>query len=158
MRSMLSAATAFNNDISKWDVSRVTAMDHMFRDAASFKRKLCGAAWVYSTASKDGMFEGSPGSISRRVCEPSTLATRQYISRRSLPMERELIVRAPITTSTNKLSCPKCGTFQKSGKVSCCAPRGAWFKNCGGVGNRNVDHRWSEGVEACKRKSKANSM
>merc|ERR1712032_1389933 len=46
--------------------------------------------------------------------------------------------------------CPKCGTFKKSGKVSCCAPGGAWFKNCGGVGNRNVGYRWLDGVEACK--------
>merc|ERR1711934_458561 len=43
-----------------------------------------------------------------------------------------------------------CGTFLKSGRVSCCAPDGAWYKHCGGVGNRNADHMWSEGVEVCK--------
>merc|ERR1719201_3088543 len=47
------------------------------------------------------------------------------------------------------MTCPKCGTFKKSGRVSCCAPGGAWFKNCGGAGNKNVGHRWSEGTEAC---------
>jgi hypothetical protein len=30
----------------------------------------------------------------------------------------------------------------------------AWFKSCGGVSNKNVDRRWSEGVKACKRKFK----
>merc|ERR1712203_897227 len=45
---------------------------------------------------------------------------------------------------------PKCGTFAKSGRVSCCAPGGAWFKKCGEVGNKNVDHRWFEGTEACE--------
>ena len=48
------------------------------------------------------------------------------------------------------VTCPKCGTFKKSGSFSCCAPGGAWYKNCGGTGNRNVEHRWSEGREACK--------
>ena len=60
--------------------------------------------------------------------------------------------------STNEMVCAKCSTFGKSGRVSCCAPGGAWFKNCGGDGNRNADHRWSEGVEACKCKSKAEVM
>ena len=48
--------------------------------------------------------------------------------------------------------CAKCGRFGKSGRVSCCATGGAWYKNCGGAANKNVDHRWFEGVEACKRK------
>ena len=46
--------------------------------------------------------------------------------------------------------CSKCGIFKKSGISSCCAPGGAWFKNCGGAGNNNVDHRWSEGKQTCK--------
>merc|ERR1719201_1171673 len=48
------------------------------------------------------------------------------------------------------MTCPKCGMFEKSGKASCCAPGGAWHTNCGGAGKTNVDHRWSDGVEACK--------
>ena len=82
--------------------------------------------------------------------------------------ERELVVRALITTavntvkltiaSSNDITCPKCGTFEKSGRVSCCAPGGGWYKNCGGASNRNADHRWLEGIEACKRKCQANSM
>ena len=51
--------------------------------------------------------------------------------------------------SSNKW-CPKCGTTNKSGKVSCCARGGSWFKNCGDEGNTKFDHTWAEGVQACK--------
>ena len=50
------------------------------------------------------------------------------------------------------LVCPKCGTTKKSGKLSCCARDGAWFKNCGDAGDKKFDHTWVEGIEACKRK------
>ena len=67
---------------------------------------------------------------------------------------RSEIADTPLTTSLTKpgvaLACPKCGTFKKSGRVTCCAPGGAWYKNCGGAGNKDVDHSWLEGVEACK--------
>ena len=161
---MFSYAAAFNRDISKWDVSSVTNMDRMFRDAASFKQNLCGATWVRSKASKVDMFAGSSGSISRTVCTSVSTpvtneAPHQYSSRRPI-IERELIVRTPISASSitstidGTIMCPRCGTFRKSGRVSCCAPGGAWFKNCGGLRNKNIDHRWSEGVKACKRKFK----
>ena len=59
--------------------------------------------------------------------------------------------------STTRLSaipssnvCPKCGYIKKSGKLSCCAHGGAWFKNCGDVGDRKVNHTWIEGVKSCK--------
>ena len=161
MNAMFATSTSFNSDISKWDVSKVTNMNYMFADAASFKQKLCGTAWVQSKASKNGMFEGSSGSIPRRACAVRAPTLQRIVTRRPLP-NRELIVRTPITIITsvtaNMMTCPRCGTFKKSGRVSCCAPGGAWFKNCGGVGNRNVDHRWFEGTEACKRKSEAYSM
>ena len=54
--------------------------------------------------------------------------------------------------------CPKCGTFSKSGRVSCCAPGGAWYKKCGGVGDSNVGHSWLEGTKACKRKCETGTM
>ena len=167
---MFNTATAFNGDISKWDVSSVTKMDLMFQHATSFKHKLCEVAWVHSRASKRSMFESSSGSISQTVCTSApttdtTVATRKYASRRPLPA-RELIVPTPFGTSTLVITstttyrgaCPRCGTFEKSGRVSCCAPGGAWFKNCGAVGNRNVDHRWFEGVDTCKRESQAKNM
>ena len=111
------------------------------------------------------MFEGSFGSISSQVCTLTT--TPQYVSRRPFP-QRELIVRAPITTpantrtlaitSSSAMSCPKCGTFKKSGRASCCAPGGAWFKMCGGGGNANVDHTWIEGLHVCKGKLATDGM
>ena len=170
---MFSQATAFNSDISKWDVSSVATMDNMFQEASSFKQKLCGAAWVRSKASKNDMFKGSHGSISQTVeCTSvptpvTTQVTNHYVTRRPIP-ERELIVRTPISTSVStsaftptilsRMMCPKCGTFAKSGRFSCCAPGGAWYKNCGGAANKHADHRWFEGVEACKCKLMAKSM
>ena len=155
---MFSWATSFNGDISKWDVSRVTNMDNMFQEAVSFDRRLCGAAWVRSTASQIGMFEGSAGSISRTVC-PST--PRRPKRDREPRRDRALILpHSPMTTqrpSTVAITpttptCPECGTFEKSGRDSCCAPGGAWYNKCGGAGSRTLEHRWIEGVQACTRK------
>ena len=158
MTNMFTSATSFNGDISKWDVSSVTKMDRMFYLASSFKQTLCLAPWVNSKATKTLAFEGTSGSISQTGCTSaptpaSTLVTPQYVSHQPLP-ERELIVRTSAVKSTlaKTVTCPKCGTFEKSGRTSCCAAGGAWFKNCGGAGNVNVGHRWFEGVEACKRK------
>merc|ERR1712032_563838 len=68
MGSMFDNDQSFNQDLSKWDVSRVTDMHLMFNEASSFQQTLCGAAWVHSKASKVDMFENSPGSISDTVC------------------------------------------------------------------------------------------
>ena len=46
--------------------------------------------------------------------------------------------------------CPKCGSSNKSGKRTCCARGGAWFKNCGDAGNPKFDHTWAEGLRACR--------
>ena len=175
MSNMFVSATSFNCDVSRWDVSKVATMEYMFRYATSFKHQLCGASWVYSKASKMNMFENSPGSIWQKkvkkpVCGPwplpdTTLATHQYATRRPIT-ERELIVPTPFRTSTPAITpttddegaCLRCGRFEKSGRFSCCAPGGAWYKNCGGLGNRNVDYKWFEGLETCKRKFKAKGM
>ena len=45
--------------------------------------------------------------------------------------------------------CPRCVSTRNSGKFSCCARGGAWFKNCGSHGDSNFDHTWLEGVRAC---------
>ena len=139
MYNMFWGAKSFNIDISLWDVSSVMSMSFMFKDATSFKYILCGATWVHSRASKVEMFSGSPGSISNNVCD------------------RELIA-ASMSTSAIASACTKCGTFKKSGRVSCCAPGGAWYNNCGGVGDRNVDHSWLEGVTVCEGKSKISGI
>ena len=38
-------------------------------DARSFNRKVCGAAWINSKATKNFMFQNSLGSLSSSVCE-----------------------------------------------------------------------------------------
>jgi len=138
---MFTGASMFNGDISNWDVSSVTDMSDMFWDATNFKQTLCGAAWVHSNAKQTGMWKQSFGAISKRVC-PS-------VPIRFPVTNRELIARTSPTV-VNTMTCPKCGSFKKSGRVSCCAPGGAWFKNCGGTGDGNVGHKWVEGVQACK--------
>merc|ERR1712032_1708494 len=67
------------------------------------------------------------------------------------PITTSIRTLAITSTIMKTMACPKCGRFEKSGRNSCCAPGGAWFKNCGGSRNRNVDHKWFEGVAACKR-------
>ena len=133
-------------------------------NAASFTHRLCGAAWIRSRVRRESMFTGSNGSITSLVCTLRVTQRQQEGQATprlpvALVFQRALIARTPTTpTSSNGMTCPKCGTFKKSGRVSCCAPGGAWYKNCGGVGNRNADHRWFEGIEACKRKCKANAI
>ena len=58
----------------------------------------------------------------------------------------------PAVPATTRIApvCPKCVIIKKSGKLSCCAPGGAWFKNCGASGNSNTEHTWGEGMQACK--------
>ena len=172
MAGMFRQAKSFNRDLSKWDVSSVTDMDYMFLNAVSFNQNICGADWLRSKVSKKDMFAGSSGSISQAACTAAPAPVpnqtpRQSVSRRPMP-DRELIVRTSSSTSVSAasitpkfdrtLTCPRCGTFRKSGRVSCCAPGGAWFKNCGGSGRKNVDHTWSQGVKACKRKFEYNNM
>ena len=50
-----------------------------------------------------------------------------------------------------KAKCPKCGFAVKMSKLSCCAPGGAWYQNCGDVTDTKFGHTWVEGIEACKR-------
>merc|ERR1719174_573851 len=73
MNSMFHGATAFNGDLSKWDVSRVTTMIRTFFYAYSFTRTLCGT-WVLSTAEgKWDMLQYSGGSMALHpdVCTPN---------------------------------------------------------------------------------------
>ena len=52
------------------------------------------------------------------------------------------------TITTTSAVCPKCGTVKKNGKLSCCAPGGAWFKKCGD--GQKFQHTWGDGIDACK--------
>ena len=63
MEKMFSQASAFNQDLSDWNVGKVTNMVMMFSEAKSFKQKLCDEAWVNSEADKRAMFLDSGGSI-----------------------------------------------------------------------------------------------
>merc|ERR1711934_1085350 len=65
---------------------------------------------------------------------------------------RELVRRPASTSPANANGCPKCGKFGKSGRVSCCAPGGAWYKKCGSAKNKNVQYKGSQGTDACKKK------
>ena len=64
-------------------------------------------------------------------------------------------IKTPAGTTTTIAVCPRCGTIGKSGKPSCCGRGGAWFKNCGGAGNAELDHSWFEGIQACKARSQS---
>ena len=68
-------------------------------------------------------------------------------SRTRIPIEPLSTTDIPATRSTN---CPKCGIVKKSGKYSCCARGGAWFKKCGNAKDQNFDHSWSEGMQSCE--------
>ena len=54
------------------------------------------------------------------------------------------------TTTTIGKACRECATISKSGKISCCARGGSWFRNCGGAGKARLQHTWYEGIQACK--------
>ena len=144
---MFMNAKSFDANISQWNVSTVTNMDQMFFNAESFKQRLCGAAWVSSEAANDRMFQGSYGSISSTMCSASWDSWPQ----RWLARWRKA---STPRVASGIMMCPNCGTFKRSGRVSCCAPGGAWYKNCGDAGSRKSDHSWFEGVEACKCKSR----
>ena len=152
MNHMFHSATSFKHDISKWDVSKVTDMSSMFQSATSFRQELCGHAWVHSTASKSMMFKGSPGSISQTECHASPL--QRWLARWRVASTPTISSLTTAGVASSTIQCQNCGTFKKSGRVSCCATGGTWYKKCGDAGNRSAGHSWLEGVEACKRKSK----
>ena len=61
------------------------------------------------------------------------------------------LTRTPaVMKTTISIICPRCGTIDKSGKISCCGRGGSWFRNCGASGNTQLHHTWHEGIQACK--------
>ena len=54
--------------------------------------------------------------------------------------------------------CSKCGNIGRSGKSSCCGRGGSWFGNCGSADNTKVEHRWYEGLEACKTRTQLKTV
>eukprot|EP00978_Attheya_sp_CCMP212_P024988 scaffold79527_cov29-Attheya_sp.AAC.3 len=49
MEGMFLTATAFNQDLTSWNVLNVTSMENMFLNAAAFNQNLCG--WAVKTPS-----------------------------------------------------------------------------------------------------------
>merc|ERR1711934_31098 len=144
MQGMFLQASSFNTDISKWDIRSVTDTDYMFYQAESFKQKLCGESWIDSKATNKFMFASSEGSLADKPCS--------FVRPIYNDVGRELVRRPGSTSPANANGCPKCGKFGKSGRVSCCAPGGAWYKKCGSAKNKNVQYKWSQGTDACKKK------
>ena len=54
------------------------------------------------------------------------------------------------SASTTVAACPKCGIFRNNNSISCCAPGGSWFNQCGTTGDPNFKHSYADGVCACK--------
>merc|ERR1711939_133742 len=75
MSGMFQQASAFNADIKRWDVSSVTRMDRMFQDADAFSHTLCAAAWLDSKASQVEMFKGAGGGVIAICTTPTTTTT-----------------------------------------------------------------------------------
>ena len=84
---MFLGAKKFNGDLAKWDVSSVKDMSDMFGGATFFKRKLCGATWVHSKATKTRMFAGTSGSISQHFCSGACVSTSPRRSTVTLPFD-----------------------------------------------------------------------
>ena len=65
-------------------------------------------------------------------------------------MSAEVKTRTDTSVITSRNGCSKCGNIKKSGKLSCCARGGAWYKNCGDEGDAKFGHTWAQGIHACE--------
>ena len=50
---------------------------------------------------------------------------------------------------TNSDACSVCATSKHTGKLSCCASGGSWYKKCGSPGDTRFYHTWVDGIQAC---------
>ena len=146
---MFMRATSFNSDLSNWDVTSVADMTFMFMRTISFNGDL--SKWdVASVSDMAGMFRQAHAfNCDLSIWDVSSVTNMDDMFLNAVSFNQKLCGANWFRSKAK---------YRKSGRVSCCAPGGAWFKNCGGLGSKNVDHRWSEGVKACKRKFKANHM
>ena len=86
------------------------------------------------------------------VCPPGTYMKESLTN---YPTCEKVSILKSSTTPTSTIpssTCLKCGTFDKSGQLSCCARGGTWFNKCGDPGDSKFDHTWFEGTQACKSK------
>jgi len=69
MQSMFNFATSFNIDLSHWNLASLRLMGSMFNSATKFDQSLCGISWITTPASSGfGMFSSSAGSIATTIC------------------------------------------------------------------------------------------
>jgi surface protein len=68
MADMFNSATSFNQDISSWDVSSSTNMIRMFKDASAFNQEL---SWCTPATSKSDIFDGSEGTLATCTDAPA---------------------------------------------------------------------------------------
>ena len=65
-------------------------------------------------------------------------------------LHSDMPVEAPLATGTPaQKSCAKCGIIKVSGKPSCCAHGGAWFRKCGKGESKKFAYTWTEGAQSC---------
>ena len=85
---------------------------------------------------QSGQSSTKPGQSSPKLGQSSTTTTTTST--------------ATLASTTVISTCSKCGIVKKSGKHSCCARGGAWFKKCGDVGDTKFNYTWHEGMQACE--------
>merc|ERR1712230_111276 len=93
----------------------------------------------------------------RQACKLTAESITTTIGRESTTAgaQTSSVTTEPITTAIGRV-CSKCGTNTKSGKLSCCAPGGSWFKQCGN--SENSEHTWLEGIQACELGTETSSV
>jgi surface protein len=73
MNAMFHSASAFNQDLSQWEVSRVTTFESMFEGASSFSQSLC---WdIPDDATTTSMFLDANIGASAKAFNTTTLRT-----------------------------------------------------------------------------------
>jgi len=70
-------ASVFNGDLSKWNVASVTDITGMFNGASAFSMTLCGSSWIHSQGRlQDDMFDGTDGGS---ICNATDCRLGQYL-------------------------------------------------------------------------------
>ena len=144
-----SPATTFPSSVTTTSTTVATASLPLSNPAALSSAFVTSVSTTQTTVSL-----GS--SITRPVVDVSLVRTEATATARLRTSAAASLASArPDATTTLALSdnvCGKCGTVKRNGRVSCCAPGGAWFLKCGDPGDSNFDHTWREGIQACRGK------
>ena len=62
----------------------------------------------------------------------------------------QTIIEREIMVAASSPVCPRCAMVKRSGKLSCCARSGSWYKNCARTSDSAFEHTWNEGLAACR--------